>query len=521
MINLRGYQNECIDGVRASIGRGFNTMACVLPTGSGKTTIFGSVVSRYLDSNAGKRAVVISHLGLLTSQTADRFRQEWGVESGILQGPVSPAAHHRCIITTMQSFRDAEKRERMEQPSFWETKVTDKVGLIIIDEAHIAGCDSYQEIIRAYPDAIIVGFTATPFRQNKLMTNIFQCVAYTCSMQRMIDEGHLVEPKLHLTPFDTTDDAEMLATMIRIYKEKHNGQKSVVYLKTIEQAKLARNIFLEAGITASAVTSELVGDRRDELLKEFRTGRGPDILTTVDVLTAGFDSPNLKAIFMPYKVGSVTTYLQRVGRGLRPFDGKEYCDIYVGSNSPGIEKGYWEKINKRMLNQGRAVSEYDDLRDLLEYGENDMSQEMYSWTKSVVDLANAVKKKGMDGLFSQIVTKKLPKEMLEILVEHPPFAGYKKDSKLKPTDKQQKYLEANGFNTKDLTKNEASAMIMAHKRANGWQPESWEFVPDGAGRHAGKHFSEVPSFYWKHVAYKYPNSKAYRAYKEYKERTGR
>lgn len=520
-IKLRGYQDECIDGIRASIGRGFNTMAAVLPTGSGKTTIFGSIVSRYLDRNDGKRAVVCSHLGLLTSQTADRFRQEWGVESGILQGPVLPKAADRCIITTMQSFRDSTKREAMAMgDGFWGTP-TGKVGLIIIDETHLAGCQSYQDIIAAYPDAIVIGFTATPFRKNKLMTNLFQCVAYTCSMQRLIDEGYLVEPKLHLTPFDTTDQAEMLATIIKIYKEKHNGHKAVVYLKTIEEAKLARNILVDSGISASAVTSELTGNTRDELLRDFREGRGPDILTTVDVLTAGFDSPNLRALFIPYKVGSVTTYLQRVGRGLRPDDGKEHCDIYVGSNSPGIEKGYWQKINKHMLNQGRDPSSYDNYLDVAEFAENDMSKEMYQWTMDVVNMAKDVKRKGMDGLFQQIITKKLPEDMLNIMINEPVFAGHVKGSQVPATIKQRSYLSANGLPHDGVTKNEASAMIMAHKRANGWKPKEWEMVPQGAGKHAGKLIAEVPNAYWNHIRYKYPKSKAYQAYLNYKQMIGR
>jgi hypothetical protein len=421
----------------------------------------------------------------------------------------------------MQSFRDSTKRDAMAMgDGFWGTP-TGKVGLIIIDETHLAGCQSYQDIINAYPDAIVIGFTATPFRQNKLMTNLFQCVAYTCSMQRLIEEGYLVEPKLHLTPFDTTDQAEMLATIIKIYKEKHDGHKAVVYLKTIEEAKLARNILVDSGISSSAVTSELTGNARDELLREFREGRGPDVLTTVDVLTAGFDSPNLRALFIPYKVGSVTTYLQRVGRGLRPDNGKEHCDIYVGSNSPGIEAGYWEKINKRMLNQGRDPSSYDNYLDVAEFAENDMSAEMYKWTLDVVNMANDVKRKGMHGLFEQIVTKKLPEDLLNIMIDSPPFAGNVKGSRVPATKNQKHYLAINGLPHSGMTKNEASAMIMAHKKANGWKPNDWEFVPQGAGKHAGKHMSEVPSMYWKHISYKYPNSAAYVAYLKYKQMIGR
>jgi hypothetical protein len=507
MIELRGYQNECIEGIRTSIVRGFSTMACVLPTGSGKTTIFGNIISRYLDRNAGKRVVVISHLGLLTSQTASRFKSEWGVECGVLQARVMPTADDRCVITTMQSFRDETKRQQMDMgDGFWGAD-TDKVGLIIIDEAHFAGCN----------DAIVIGFTATPFRKNKLMTNLFKCVAYTCPMQRLIDEGYLVEPKLHLTPFDTTNQAEMFATMIKIYKEKHSGQKAVIYLKTIEEAKLCTQILRESGVTSRAVTSELTGDPRDELLAEFRDGKGPDVLTTVDVLTAGFDSPNLRALFIPYKVGSVTTYLQRVGRGLRPYEDKTHCDVYVGSESPGIEKGYWEDINKQMLNQGRDPSSYDNYLDIAEFAENDMSTEMYRWTMDVVNMAKEVKKLGMHGLFDQIITKQLPEDMLNIMIAEAPTTT-KKNAKTPMTAAQSKYLKAFGLYADGLTKQEASAMIHAHKRSTGWEPDQKEIVQ--SGKHQGKHFSQVPPAYWGLLGKKYPFSPVYKQYKEWKQSIG-
>jgi len=519
MIELRGYQDECIEGIRTSIGRGFSTMACVLPTGSGKTTIFGNIISRYLDSNIGKRAVVVSHLGLLTSQTSSRFRSEWGVECGILQASVTPSAEDRCVITTMQSFRDENKRIRMSQSrSFWSTDSVPDVGLIIIDECHLSGCRSYQEIINAYPEAYVIGFTATPFRQNKLMTNLFQCVAYTCPMQRLIDEGYLVEPRLNMTPFDRTNQTDIFAKIIKIYKEKHIGHKAVVYLKTIEEAKLLRNILVDSGIKSDAITSELTGDRRDELLEEFRNGGGPDVLTTVDVLTAGFDSPNLRALFIPYKVGSVTTYLQRVGRGLRPYDGKTHCDIYVGSNSPDIEKGYWEEITQRMLNQGRDPSSYDNYLDILKFAENDMSQEMYKWTLDVVNMANDVRSLGMDGLFDMIVSKKLPEEMLNIMISENPTTT-KKGAKTKITKSQEKYLKDNNLYADGLTKQEASAMIYANKRSRGWEPNQSEIVQ--TGKHKGKHFSQVPPAYWGILAKKFPFSPTYKEYKKYKDSIGR
>lgn len=508
-VTLRGYQNECIEGTRNAFRMGRKKVACVLPTGSGKTTIFGSICKRFSEKGGGRKSVIISHLGLLTSQTGDRFREEWGLASEVLQADRLPSIKAQTIITTMQSFRSEDKLLGWSRKLSFGAGSLERlnIGLIIIDECHLMGNDSYQNILEMFPNAYIIGFTATPFRQNKLMTNLFDSVAYTVSTQELIDQGYLVPPVLNQIDYDTTDQADMFAKIINAYKAKHQGHKAVVYLKTIEEANLCRNILEDAGITSRAVTSKLTGDSRDELLKTFRSGGGPDILTTVDVLTAGFDSPNLRAIFMPYKVGSVTTYLQRVGRGLRPDAGKSQCDVYVNSNAPKIEAGFWEKVNKQMLNVGRNTEEFD-LSELLEM-KDIISKEEYVWTKEVVDMAKQARLKGMESIYNMIVKREFPKEMLDCFVESPPVF---RKSKVKATEKQKKYVESIGYNASTLTKVEASAIIDMHRRSKGWKPSQEEIVPHG--KHKGKHFSQVPPAYWRFVPNHSPLMKAYRTYKE-------
>jgi len=480
-------------------------LAVIAPTGSGKTTIFGSVVKEYRKLNPAKRVVIISHLDLLISQTKKRLKEDWGIENvGILQATDYPHHEDMIVMTTMQSFREeskiqnwARKNVFMSYPSVESLNV----GLIIIDEMHFAGCESYQDILSYFPGAIVLGFTATPFRKNKLMTNLFDRVSYTISMGELIKLGFLVEPIIQLTPFDTLNPAEMYSTIIRIYKEKHMGQKAVVYLKTIDEADLCRNIMVDAGIKASSITSMLVGEARNNILDVFRDGEGgADVLTSVDVLTAGFDAPRIRAIFMPYKVSSVTTFLQRVGRGLRPSPGKTHCDIYAACNSPGIEAGFWEKITKQMLRQG-CSAKADSYLDDIEFGENDISAEEYRWTQDVVNMANDVKKRGMHGLFEMIVTKRLPPAMLDIFIKSPPLSS---QWRTPATEPQIKWLQNWGFScSPSLTKSEASTLITIKLQSEGRLPPD-EFVKTGL--HSGKHYSQVPFAYWSIIKRKNPRS---------------
>jgi len=89
-MKLRVYQNEAISGVKQAIEDAVQKMAVVVPTGGGKTVIFGSIVKDYIKNNPGKSAVVVSHLGLLTKQTGDRFEKDWGFSSEVLQADRIP-----------------------------------------------------------------------------------------------------------------------------------------------------------------------------------------------------------------------------------------------------------------------------------------------------------------------------------------------------------------------------------------------------------------------------------------------
>jgi len=518
-MKLRDYQEACLLNTYAAL-ENHKHIAVVMPTGSGKTAVFGAMIRKFLEENKYGKVVVVSHLSLLVSQTRNRLKVDWGLESGILQGTKMPHEDDRVVVTTMQSFRVFDKLMQWMNNYRKFSKETDmnklQVKMIIIDECHYMGCESYEKIMGyfASTDAKVIGFTATPFRGNKLMTNMFEKVAFTMSMQELIDKKYLVPPRLHLTDFDTQDDEGMYTTILKIHKNYHPGMKGIVYLKTIEDCKTLRNILQQSGINASAITSDIDKNIRDKILKDFRCDFQLQILITCDVLTAGFDSPNIRVIYMPYKVNSVTTYLQRVGRGLRKMKGKAVCCVYVGADSPGIKKGFWEKINDQMLNAGRK--DYDRLDDELEYNEG-LSEEVYKWTKEVVAMANKVRDAGYPQLHEMIMNKDFPNELLAVFVKEPPLnKGKSQDN---PTRNQYDKLIKLGLYHDGLSKRECSYIIESYKRSQGYEHPKDEIVPSGI--HAGKHFKQVPFMYWKVLKQKAPTSGVFKSYLEYRNKTQR
>lgn len=456
-------------------------------------------------------------MGLLVSQTSKRFEEDWGVDTGILQADTLPRVNDKVIITTMQSARDEAKIKK------WAKKVSGfsssierlNVELIIIDETHFLGCDSYDKILEMFPNATVIGFTATPFRQNQLMTNMFETVAYTISMEELIDRGYLVRPELVKLDFDTTEIGDVASKIAGIYQNYHKGEKCVAYLKTIEDCNLVRQILVANGIPARAVTSELVGDDRNELLQKYKSGEAEDILLTVDVLTAGFDSPNVMAIIMPYKVSSVVTYLQRVGRGLRPYKDKKSCKIYVGSRWPNYKDGYWEKMTSDAMKAGGK--KFDNHQDIVDYGELACTQEEYVWSMEVVKASEHVRKFNMDSIADMILRVDFPKKLLQALVDYDATPA-NKNQLGKITKAQKKTLEDMGLYKEGMSKHEASVLLDLNSIANGREVDARLIVP--IGLHKGKRFDRVPSMYWRIIASKQPNGELYKAYKQYKEYIG-
>ena len=499
----RAYQESAIADTILALEQ-HKKVGAILPTGAGKSFIFIGVAVDFLAKNPGKSVLVLSHLSLLTVQTGAAFKRfAPHIKTGVFQADKMPANDCHVFLSTVQSSRVEDKT------SWFTNKIDSDVGLIIIDECHYLGSDSYDKALGYYPDAKIFGVTATPFRERRIMTSAFEKISFTISLQELINDGYLVEPKLHqiIHQSETVDD--LIALMVKTYQEKEKGNKAIVFMQTIEDAKALRNAFVDNHIKAEAVTSEMIGENRDDVLNRFNTG-DIDILTTVNVLTAGFDAPNVRAIFMPYATSSPTMYMQRIGRGLRPFEGKTECRVYVVGDAPSISKQTYEKIHRDALNGTADWKSYDTLNDDLAFNFPDKTSEVYLWTVQAVEIAQRLENLGLRSISKMLVEKKFPKKFMGNLVEISkalehvaPTAQQFKTPYI--TAAQAERLQTYGFPREGidkLTKTEGSMLIAA--MIHMFQ-EKGPYVVQ-SGQHAGKHVAKIPHQYKMIVLQKFPNS---------------
>lgn len=506
MKELRPYQVEAIENVVKDFANN-RTVAIVVPTGGGKSLCMCDIANRVIQKDKDACVVVISHISILIKQTGMVFFNDYGLDSDVLKADVLPSQDANIVLTTMQSFRNFDK--------IMAWGGGHKVKLIIVDEAHFMGAASYTKIMSMFPSARVLAVTATPFRKNKYMTNLFDKVSFTMSTQELIDMGYLVPPKLSFFRFDLEDIGVMSSQVASIYKTKHTNKKMIVYLRSIEDCNTMRNLLVDSGIRAEAVTSKLVDKEREVVLEKFRndTEDSASILVTVDVLTAGFDSPNVASIVIPYRVSSIVTYLQRIGRGLRPFKGKSHCDVYVGGSSPKIIDKFWEKTQKAALQLGMRKVRDETIKDRLEYLEANkemMSKSEVVWNKHVCDLAKQIRRSGLPNIANMMTDMDFPKELLEMMVKNPPM---KAKSQLPATYGQKSFLHAIGYPT-DVMKDEATYLLNRFKESSG-RIQSWETVP--SGRFKGKLWNEVPHAY-KQIIMKGQQSDVRRSYIEWSQK---
>ena len=490
---LRPYQKEAVKAILGDF-KTFNKLGCILPTGAGKTEIMLSLCDKFLEEYGG-RALILSHMGLLVGQTSDRAEKRFpNLKVGWLKAGHTPDPTDDVIVGTMQSARIEEKLSRIKE-----------VTLIIVDEAHFITASSYQMIIQRNPEAKILGLTATPYKAKRLMTNHFERVSYCAALSDMIDQGYLLPPKL--IAWQATDN--VTGDICGLYKTVEMGKKAIVFMPTVDEAYLMDKVFKMEGVRSACIVGETPEAIRTKYINEFTMeGGNVDVLTTCDVLTAGFDAPCTEVIIMGSKCGSPTSFMQRVGRGLRKYKDKKECRVYFLGKTPKLEREFYEKMCHFALN---AKKEKLDIFEQLEWAKFEGDDQEITFCTNMLKIHNDVKDRGFDWLANCIREETLGRDLMgRIDVLHDKLRGVSvKATTSQASVKQKAYLEGlMGVKVvDDMKTGEANALISALvSLKNPRHPmygEQWN-VPTGI--HTGKHIKDVPFPYMQWVMTKQPRS---------------
>lgn len=313
-----------------------------LPTGGGKTVVFSEIAKRYIEQT-GKKVVVLTHRIELSLQTS-RMLKGFGVRNKIINSEVKqldPSEQYQCYVAMVETLNN-----RLQDKAI----ALKGVGLVIIDEAHY---NSFRKLFKYFESAVILGVTATPLSSNiKLpMKDHYKKLIVGESIASLIKKKFLARANLY--NYDVSlkslklgingdytvrsSDAlygnfQMLSKLLGAYEELARGTKTLIFNNGISTSKYVYETFKKAGLPVRHLDNKNTAAERREILDWF--AKTPDaILSSVSILTTGFDEPSVETIILNRATRSLTLYFQMIGRGSRITEDKtEFNVIDLGNN---------------------------------------------------------------------------------------------------------------------------------------------------------------------------------------------
>ena len=340
MPELRDYQRSAIDKIRNYFAKGKKNVLLVAPTGSGKTVIASSMIDQALSK--GKSCLFVAHRRELVMQCSRKLA-DFRVNHGVLMANKSETEEAKAQVASVQTFTSRKDRDDFVKP---------QADLVILDEAHRSVSNSFQELINEYPNAYVVGLTATPCRSDgRGLGNIYDELVEAASIQELIDQGYLV-PNRILAP--TMPDLKGIKIVAGDYEKRSLDKKmntpklvgdiithwqlhgenrpTVVFASSINHSQQIARMFNNFGIAAGHIDGVMPELEREQQLNDLDTGK-IKVLCNCQVLTEGWDQPKVSCVIIARPTRSYVMYLQMVGRSLRPAPNKKDTLIIDHSGS--------------------------------------------------------------------------------------------------------------------------------------------------------------------------------------------
>lgn len=353
MLTLRPYQQQSVDAVYRHLREHDDNPVVVIPTGGGKTPVMATICRDAVQTWNG-RVLILAHVKELLQQSVDKLKQ---VCSGLPVGVYSAGlkrrdTEHAVIVAGIQSV-------------YKRACELDAFDLILVDECHLIPADGegmYRQFLSEArvlnPQVRVVGFTATPFRLDAgpicREDHFLNTVCYEVGVRQLIADGFLspLISKAGIARADTSqlhvragefvaseveaamDDAALVeAACGEVAEITRDRQSVLIFASGVQHGRHVVSVLAEKhGIDCGFVCGETPDGERDELLTRFRgEQRGlfqhPPLkyLCNVNVLTTGFDAPNVDCVVLLRPTLSAGLYYQMVGRGFRLHPGKPNC----------------------------------------------------------------------------------------------------------------------------------------------------------------------------------------------------
>lgn len=312
-----------------------------LPTGGGKTVIFSEIVRQYIETQK-KRVLIMTHRLELCKQTS-KMLTSFNVENKIIDSKanLNDQQNYKCFVAMVETLNNRLNDKALD--------ITD-IGLVIIDEAHY---NSFTKLFKFFEKSFVLGVTATPLSSNKNlpMHDNYNELITGESIKTLIENNFLAKPEIikydmGLTSLEIGSNGDytvkssdelytsssMLDKLLEAYKNHSKGKKTLIFNNGINTSIQVFYAFKAANIPIAHLDNTTSKKDRAMILKWFK--ETPDaILTSVSLLTTGFDEPTINTIILNRATKSLTLYFQMIGRGSRILKEKNtFKVIDLGNN---------------------------------------------------------------------------------------------------------------------------------------------------------------------------------------------
>ena len=465
-MELRPYQIDAMKAIYKEWKERQRTLL-VLPTGCGKTIVFANIAR---DRTEAGRVLILAHRDELLTQARNKIMQSCGIECSIEKAEhTSVNSPEQITVGSVQTLM-SEKRLSAFAPDYFKT--------VIVDEAHHALAKSYQNVLQHFPDAKVLGVTATPDRGDmKALGEYFESLAYEYDLRSAVKEGYLSPIRVQTMPLNIdmsqakvscgdfqADDIghalepyleDIADEMAKVCMDRH----TVVFMPLVSTSQHFRDILNRKGFRAGEVNGE--SKNRDVILKEFAEGKF-NVLCNSMLLTEGWDCPIVDCIVVlrPTKVRSL--YCQMIGRGTRLHPEKDHLLIL---------DFLWMTGKHQLVHPADIICKKKEIADRITEAmiQNEESKDIFVAEEDAERDAKSEREAALARALAESEAKEKRKKSALVdpleyaisidaddLADYVPTFGWEMED---ITEKQKKLLENNGIDAEGMCKGAASKLI--------------------------------------------------------------
>ena len=341
------HQEKAVSLLRDAVAAGHRRVILVMPTGSGKSRVAGAIVAASLLKDANCQTLFLAHRRNLVEQMRnDTFRDKFGLDAGFIMSGHDYIAGLNVYCGTVQTVVRRLATGLLDGDMF-QAALNPKI--IFIDECHRGLSDQYQTVYDRFPNALIVGLTATPcLADGRGLGEFYDHIIDVVSADEL-EEKKILAPVMYYTP-----DASGLSSIKQIkngdYVAKDqdkvfntprlvgdtvsewlrlgDNRQTILFAVSVAHSINLQRRFAEAGIVALHLEARSTDEERAEAFRKMQSGEAK-IVCNVGLYVEGADVPDIWCVHIAYKTKSLVKWWQSIGRGRRNPENPEHEELIV------------------------------------------------------------------------------------------------------------------------------------------------------------------------------------------------